>query len=129
MNASFTLHVDLIKHQRFIWGSAHTRFGVGPPTSLIGPCQLRENIVCVCVCHCQIYKQKQVEHVINEKRILQAISFPFIVKLDFSFQASLYTSSPSYLCFVLSESCQQIRLIERDIVYHWRFHAGVGGGG
>ena len=47
VNASFTVHVDLIKHQRFIWGSAHTRFGVGPPTSLIGPCQLRENIVCV----------------------------------------------------------------------------------
>ena len=29
---------------------------------------------------------KQVEHTLNEKRILQAISFPFLVSLEFHFK-------------------------------------------
>lgn len=32
----------------------------------------------------QIIKLKQVEHTLNEKRVLQAIHFPFLVKLDFA---------------------------------------------
>ena len=31
-------------------------------------------------------KLKQVEHTLNEKRILQAISFPFLVSLEFHFK-------------------------------------------
>ena len=39
--------------------------------------------VCVCV---QVVKLKQVEHTLNEKRILSSIRHPFIVKLEYSFK-------------------------------------------
>ena len=37
----------------------------------------------------QVVRLKQVEHTLNEKKILQAISFPFLVSLEYHFKVGL----------------------------------------
>ncbi|CAF3642631.1 unnamed protein product [Rotaria sp. Silwood1] len=70
----------------------------------------------------QIFKLRQIEHTLNEKRILQAISFPFIVNLNYHFKDN------SYLYMVLEfipggDMFSLLRKVGRFSEQHARFYA------
>lgn len=71
----------------------------------------------------KIVKLKQVEHTLNEKKILQSTSFPFIVHLDYSFKdnSNLYM----ILEFVTGgEMFSHLRQAGKFTESHSRFYAG-----
>ncbi|KAF3844105.1 hypothetical protein F7725_016153 [Dissostichus mawsoni] len=61
----------------------------------------------------KVVKLKQIEHTLNEKRILQAVSFPFLVRLEYSFKPhARFYAAQIVLTF---EYLHALDLIYRDL--------------
>lgn len=70
-----------------------------------------------CLCLLQVVRLKQVEHTLNEKRILQAIKFPFLVALTYHFKVGV--CNENRLCVFFKVQLNEPWEKEVDLKLKW----------
>uniref|UniRef100_A0A673H7Z4 cAMP-dependent protein kinase catalytic subunit alpha-like n=1 Tax=Sinocyclocheilus rhinocerous TaxID=307959 RepID=A0A673H7Z4_9TELE len=69
----------------------------------------------------KVVKLKQIEHTLNEKKILQAVSFPFLVKLEFAFKVHMQFILKRNTIMFFPHSEQNARFYAAQIVLTFEY--------